>query len=132
MRIIKTVVNKADINDKGYEKINSPKQPKEIDREGKQSREFWEDLKVEPTPENCYDYYDNVEDDGIELDFKEHFDYYQTTFYFRLDEFKYLDIELTEKETIAILTLQDGTEYSIDEDHIEQLEQDLMGNPKTI
>ena len=126
MKVIKTVVNK------GYEKINSPKQPKEIDREGKQSREFWEDLKVEPTPENCYDYYDNVEDDGIELDFKEHFDYYQTTFYFRLDEFKYLDIELTEKETIAILTLQDGTEYSIDEDHIEQLEQDLMGNPKTI
>mgnify|MGYP003503528595 FL=1 len=132
MKVIKTVVNKADINDKGYEKINSPKQPKEIDREGKQSREFWEDLKVEPTPENCYDYYDNVEDDGIELDFKEHFDYYQTTFYFRLDEFKYLDIELTEKETIAILALQDGSEYAIDEDHIEQLEQDLMGNPKTI
>ena len=125
MKVIKTVVNKADINDKGYEKINSPKQPKEIDREGKQSREFWEDLKVEPTPENCYDYYDNVEDDGIELDFKEHFDYYQTTFYFRLDEFKYLDIELTEKETIAILTLQDGTEYSIDEDHIEQLQAEL-------
>ena len=122
MKIVKTVINKADINDKGYEKINSPK---EIDREGKQSREFWEDLKVEPTPENCYDYYDNVEDDGIELDLKEHFDYYQTTFYFRLDEFKYLDIELTEKETIAILTLQDGSEYAIDEDHIEQLKAEL-------
>lgn len=125
MKIIKTVVNKADINDKGYEKINSPKQPKEIDREGKQSREFWEDLKVEPTPENCYDYYDNVEDDGIELDFKEHFDYYQTTFYFRLDEFKYLDIDIREEEIIAILTLQDGTEYAIDEDHIEELKAEL-------
>lgn len=125
MRIIKTVINKADINDKGYEKINSPKQPKEIDKEGKQSREFWEDLKVEPTPENCYDYYDNVEDDGIELDFKEHFDYYQTTFYFRLDEFKYLDIDVREEETVAILTLQDGSEYAIDEDHIEQLKAEL-------
>lgn len=125
MRIIKTVINKADINDKGYEKINSPKQPKEIDREGKQSREFWEDMKITPTPENCYDYYDNVEDDGIELDFKEHFDYYQTTFYFRLDEFKYLDIDIREEETIAILTLQDGTEYAIDEDHIEELKAEL-------
>lgn len=125
MKIIKTVINKADINVKGYEKINSPKQPKEIDREGKQSREFWEDLKVAPTPENCYDYYDNVEDDGIELDFKEHFDYYQTTFYFRLDDFKYLDIDVREEETIAILTLQDGTEYAIDEDHIEEIKAEL-------
>lgn len=125
MKVIKTVVNKADINDKGYEKINSPKEAKEVDREGKQSREFWEDLKVEPTPENCYDYYDNVEDDGIELDFKEHFDYYQTTFYFRLDDFKYLDIDVREEETIAILTLQDGTEYAIDEYHIEELKAEL-------
>ena len=132
MRIIKTVINKADINVKGYEKINSPKQPKEINKEGRYSREFLEEIKAEITEDNCYDYYDNVEDDGIELDFKEHFDYYQATFYFRLDEFKYLDIDVREEETIAILTLQDGTEYAIDEDHIEELEQDLMGNPKTI
>lgn len=130
MRIIKTVINKADINDKGYEKINSPKQPKEIDREGKQSREFWEDMQIIPTPENCYDLEEDEE--GVELDFKEHFDYYQTTFYFRLDEFKYFDIDVRDEETIAILTLQDGTECAIHEEHIEQLEQDLMGNPKTI
>lgn len=127
MKIVKTVVNKADINDKGFEKINSPK---EIDREGKQSREFWEDLKITPTPENCYDLEDD--DEGVELDFKEHFDYYKTVFYFKLDEFKYFDIDVRDDETIAILTLQDGTEYVIHEDHIKELEQDLMGNPKTI
>ena len=125
MKIIKTVINKADINDKGYEKINSPKQPKTVDREGKYSREFLEEIKAEITEDNCYDFYDNQEEDGIELDFKEHFDYFQTTFYFRLDEFKYLDIDVREEDIIAILTLQDGTEYAIDEDQIEQLEAEL-------
>lgn len=125
MKIIKVKLNKAEVNDKGFEEIRRPAKDT-ADSKGKRSREFWEDMGIEPTPENCYDYDgDKNIEIAVELDFKEHFDYYTVDFYFRADEFKFLEIDEQEDETVALLTLQDGTEYSVHEDSIEQLKAEL-------
>lgn len=123
-KIIKIRIFKAEINDNGYQKIDG-KQEVEVNHEGKKSREFWEDMGIAPTPENCYDFHETENDGAVELNIKDDFSYWEADFYFRLSDFKYLEVDVREEETIAILTLQDGTEYAIVEDHIEQLKSEL-------
>lgn len=121
MRIIKTKIVRLEVNDKGFEEINKPKS-NNVDREGKQSREYWENMGITPTPNNCYDYYDEEEDYVVDLDFNEHFTSYSVDFYFRAEDFKTLEVD---GEESAILTLTDGSEHSIHKDNIEQLKAEL-------
>lgn len=119
--IIKTVVDRLEVNDKGYEQINKPKS-NDVDREGKQSREYWDNMGITPTPNNCYDYYEEDDNYVIDLDFNTHFTSYTSEFYFRLEDFKTLEVD---GEESAILTLTDGSEHLINKDYIEQLKAEL-------
>lgn len=124
-KIIKIRIFKAEINDNGYQKIDG-KQEVEVNHEGKKSREFWEDMGIAPTPENCYDFHETNNDGSIELNIKDDFSYWEADFYFRLSDFKYLEVDLdSEGEQIIILTLQDGTEIAVSPESLENLEKSL-------
>lgn len=111
MKIIKVQITKAEVNEAGYEKINK-KSPEE--REGMFSREYWENMNIEPTPDNCYDYYDK-ENKTVDLNTEQHFNFWTSDFYFKLSDFKYLELDQQETGLVAILTLNDNTEYALTE-----------------
>lgn len=110
MKILKIQITKAEVNGAGYEKINKTQQ---TDTEGMMSREYWENLNIQPTKDNCYDFEDSEE--NILLDSETHFNFWISDFYFKLEDFKYLELDQQETGLVAILTLKDDTEYALTE-----------------
>lgn len=116
-KLIKTVILKAEVNDNGYAKINTPS---EVESSWGQTRESLERMGIEPNPHNCSDF--DMQDE-IELDPVEDFNYWATTFYFNRKDFKTLDLDFNQNlnQETALLTLRCGAEYIIQEKAIKKL-----------
>lgn len=108
MKIIKVQITKAEVNEEGQREMSKNSHE---EWGGMLSREYLERMNIEPTRDNCYDF----DESAVELDAEQHFNFWTSYFYFKLKDFKYLELDQQETGLVAILTLKDNTEYALTE-----------------